>query len=208
MKASRSGTRGFLFVQPASLAMEHRDNWKVTSGTLSSRLRRHSFNGRVSRHRQAQDKKCSTFRLVLAGNLSLVILDHSVDCTQAQARALPDRLGGIERIEHTLRLADSGPSVGELHYHLPGLPLRDDVQRSAASFMQRVHCVFHDLHERLQKLVGVSPNQRKLRINEGFRSNPARSPLKLQHQNATLYQHRHVYQSLLGRTLLGETEQV
>src|SRR5260370_30644896 len=107
--------------------MEHRDNLNLTPGTLGSRFRGRSFKGGGGRYGQAQDKKCSASRIVLAGNLSLVILDHSVDRTQAQARALPDRLGGIERIEHTPRLEDAGPGVGELYYHLPVLPLRDDV---------------------------------------------------------------------------------
>src|SRR5271169_2128902 len=63
---------------------------------------------RFRRHRESHDEQRAAFRLVLAGNLAPVLLDDSIHSAKAQTRALADGLGGIERIENPLRLANPG----------------------------------------------------------------------------------------------------
>src|SRR5579872_5453013 len=63
---------------------------------------------------EAHDESGSAVAPVVTGDLALVVLDHAIGRTQAESRAFADRLGGIERIEHTLRLADAGSGIGKL----------------------------------------------------------------------------------------------
>ena len=50
---------------------------------------------------------------VLAGDLALMFLHHSVRHAQAQTRSLANRFGGVERIKDAVRIADSGAGVGK-----------------------------------------------------------------------------------------------
>src|SRR5208282_1301698 len=49
--------------------------------------------------REANFKGSSTLRAVVAGDLSLVILDYTVSGAESETGAFADRLGGVERIE-------------------------------------------------------------------------------------------------------------
>ena len=54
---------------------------------------------------QADFEGGAAFGTVVAGDLSFVVLDHSVSRAESQARAFADRLGGVERIEYALGFA-------------------------------------------------------------------------------------------------------
>src|SRR5271165_4516987 len=64
------------------------------------------------------DFECSAaFRPVVAGDLSLVILNYAIGGTEPEASALAHWLRGVERIEDTLGIAQAGAGVGKLHDH-------------------------------------------------------------------------------------------
>jgi hypothetical protein len=67
------------------------------------------FGGHLFLCREPDRKDRATCAFVLTGNLAAVILDHSVNCAEAETCAFPDRLGGIEGIEDTLWLANARP---------------------------------------------------------------------------------------------------
>jgi len=61
-----------------------------------------------------QGNQCATLRLIAAGDLTAVVLNYAVHHAQAEARALANGLGGVEGIEHALRITDTRTGVGEL----------------------------------------------------------------------------------------------
>src|SRR5580704_16230645 len=82
-------------------------------------------------HGQAQHKHRTALGLVLAGDLSPMILHHAVHGAQSQASALADRLCSIERIEHPMRLFYAWSAIGKLHHHFLTLALGADAKHTA-----------------------------------------------------------------------------
>ena len=68
---------------------------------------------------QANLKRGSAFGPVVAGDLSLVVLDHAVGRAESETGAFADRLGGVERIEDALGIAQAGAGSRQT-----GRPLR------------------------------------------------------------------------------------
>src|ERR1700687_5466244 len=64
------------------------------------------------------DFKCgAAFGAVVAGDLSLVVLDYAVGGAESEAGAFANRLGGVERIEDALGSAQAGAGGGKLDDH-------------------------------------------------------------------------------------------
>ena len=127
-----------------------------------SRRRRRQPARRVRGCRNSDDEERAAFGLVLAGDVAVVILDHSIDSAEAEAGAFADRLGGVEGIEHALRFANAGAGIGELQHDIVALVLGGNFQGSTAGFFQSVHGVLDDLDEGLEKLVGIALNPWKI----------------------------------------------
>ena len=98
---------------------------------------------------KAKHKHRAAFGLVVAGDLAAVILDNSVHGAESEAGAFADRLGGVERIENTLGLANARTGIGELQHDFAAVLLGRDAER-AADDVHRVHCVLDDFDERLE----------------------------------------------------------
>src|SRR5579863_7722218 len=81
--------------------------------------------------RELDGEDGATFGSVVASDLTGVVLDDAIHSAQAQSCALADWLGGIERIENALRVAESRAGVREQQHDFGALPLSRDVQRAA-----------------------------------------------------------------------------
>src|SRR6266568_514105 len=69
---------------------------------------------RCSPERGQPDLKCRpTLSSVVAGDLALVILHHAIGGAETQPGAFTNGLGGIERVEDTLRITQAWAGVGE-----------------------------------------------------------------------------------------------
>src|ERR1035437_5131860 len=110
---------------------------------------------------QPDFKRSPAFGPVVAGDLSLVVLDHTIRRAQSETGALGDGLGGVEGIESALGIAQAGPVVGELHDHFVALAPQATLETPAAGFLQCVHGVFDNLKKGLQELVGVAEDARQ-----------------------------------------------
>src|SRR5216683_5987813 len=115
--------RGDLFTSPAKLKFSslrreplHQEGWQPSA--------------------RKPDFKCgAAFGAVVAGDLSLVVLDYAVGGAKSEAGAFADRLGGVERIEDALGIAQAGAGVGKLDDHFAGLAPERDLETSAAGFL-------------------------------------------------------------------------
>src|SRR6202022_3468581 len=110
------------------------------------------LRNRVLGHGEAKLENRASLRPILTGDLSLVVLDHSVSNAQSQSHALTDCLGGIEGIENAPRIADAGTGVRKLHHQF--LPLLKDAHRKCATthLFQSVDRIPDDFHAALKKL--------------------------------------------------------
>src|SRR6266849_3947091 len=82
------------------------------------------------------DFKCrSAFRAVVAGDLSLVVLNHTIRRAESEDGAFAHRLGGVERVEDALGIAQAGARVGELDDHFICFAPEGDLETSAAGFL-------------------------------------------------------------------------
>src|ERR1700693_2777335 len=61
--------------------------------------------------RQLHAESGAAFLPVVAENPAAVFLHDAEANTETQPRAFADRLGGVERIEHAVRLLDAGPGI-------------------------------------------------------------------------------------------------
>ena len=105
---------------------------------------------RLRSHRKPHHEQRTPAGLVLASNLSLMILHHAVDGAQSQTCALADGLRSIEGIEHAMRFFYSRPAIGKLHNHFLCLKLGADLEQASARLLQRIQGIFDDLHKRLK----------------------------------------------------------
>ena len=71
----------------------------------------------VGKHRQADSKNCAATIAVAADDIAKVLADNSVTRAKAKADALANRLGGVKRVEDSLRLLQSGSVVGEFDFN-------------------------------------------------------------------------------------------
>src|SRR5208282_261723 len=93
-------------------------------------------NWDVGSKRGTPDFKCgSAFGTVVAGDLSLVVLDHTIRRAESKAGRFAHRLGGVERIEDALGIAQAGAGVGELHDHFVVFPPERHLEPPAAGFL-------------------------------------------------------------------------
>src|SRR5262249_14148943 len=60
---------------------------------------------------KAQNEQRAAFWFVLAADLTVVLVHHSIHCAEAESRAFADGLRGVEGIENALRFADTGPRI-------------------------------------------------------------------------------------------------
>ena len=67
---------------------------------------------------EAKNEDRATFRQVVARDLSLMFLNHSISNAEAQAHALTNRFRGIEGIKDSLWFADSRTGVGKRQNHV------------------------------------------------------------------------------------------
>src|SRR5260370_38866160 len=85
---------------------------KLPLGDLDARSfgegRRH-FN-----HGEADFKRRSAFRAVIAGDLSFVVLDYTVRGAEPETGPLADRLGVVETMKDALGIARTGALAGEM----------------------------------------------------------------------------------------------
>src|ERR1039458_5227849 len=105
---------------------------------------------------QPDFKRSPAFGPVVASDLSLVVLDHTIRRAQSETGAFADWLGGVEGIENALGIAQAGAVVGELHDHFVALAPQANLETPAAGFLQCVHGVFDNLKKGLQELVGIA----------------------------------------------------
>ena len=84
---------------------------------------------------QPDFKRSPAFGPVVAGDLSLVVLDHTIRRTQSETGAFADWFGGVEGIENALGIAQAGAVVGELHDHFVALAPQANLETPAAGFL-------------------------------------------------------------------------
>lgn len=99
---------------------------------------------------QYEHEQGATLRFVSAGDEALVILHHAIDGTQSQARAFADRLRGVERIEHSIRLFYAGAAVGELDHDFVFVMLSAYDKQASARFLESIQSILDDLNECLE----------------------------------------------------------
>src|SRR5208282_6007200 len=124
---------------------------KLVSDARCFRERRVDFE-----HREANFKNGAAFGPVVASDLPLVVLNYAVGGAESETGAFANRLGGVERIEAALGIAQAGAGVGELHDHFVVLAPETYLETPASGFLQCVHRVFDNLKKGLQELVGVA----------------------------------------------------
>ena len=93
-------------------------SWKeVRIAAVPSALSRASgdLRGRFCRGNSKHEHRAA-FGLVLASDLSAVILDHAIYGAEAQTSAFADGLGGVEGIENPQRVANAGAGIGKLEH--------------------------------------------------------------------------------------------
>src|ERR1700674_846140 len=147
-RASNSSTRAELWMSGSGIRI-------YVTGRVGGKMRRLRGDLRLNRgqrlgsigvaHGQAQHEYRSAFRLVLAGDLSLMILHHAVDGAESQAGALADGLRSVEGIEDAMRLFDSRSAIGKLQHHFLRLKLGADSKQASARFFQGIQSVFDNL---------------------------------------------------------------
>src|SRR5580765_5262808 len=87
--------------------------WSRRSSLLPARFFRADYGVFHGRGNSNRERAAFTVRIIPALNLPTVRPYNSVTNTQTQPRALTGLLGGIERIENPLHVADSGSVVGQ-----------------------------------------------------------------------------------------------
>src|SRR3989442_15976559 len=112
--------------------------------------------------REAEDEHGATLGPVVAGDLALMVLHHSVGSAQAQPGAFADGFRGVEGIKDALRLADAGAGIGKLQDNHAAFVPHGYTEGSATHFFQGIHGIADDFKTALEKLVGIAPDPRKI----------------------------------------------
>src|ERR1700693_1327313 len=97
--------------------------------------RRFGEGRRHFNHGEPNFKCRSAFGAVVAGDLSLVVLDYAVGGAESETGPFADRLGGVERIEDAFGIAQAGAGVGELDDHFVAFAPERDLETPAADFL-------------------------------------------------------------------------
>src|ERR1035437_4325686 len=159
---------------------------------------------------QANFKYGSAFGAVVTGDLPLVVLDYAVGGAESEPCAFAHRLGGVEKIEDALGIAQSGAGVGELDDDLIAFAPDRNLHTPAADFLQCVHGVFDDLNKGLQKLVGVAQDARQGGVVIALHGQADLPVFELEsfHLNGALQESLQFEGTFFSWSLLGKAEQI
>src|SRR5207245_10446368 len=108
--------------------------------------------------RESHDKRCAIgIRVVMAQNLSSVLMHNSITDTQAQSRALAYFLGRKEWVKNPFRMGDAMPVVAERHFHEPTRARGSNLNaRLAPSLPTSVFCIFEIVENHMLVVVSIS----------------------------------------------------
>src|SRR5579859_8050499 len=116
---------------------------------------------------------------VLGVDFAVVFFHRAVAHAQAQAGALAHGLGGIERIEDAVEVAEAGSGVAEAHDNFPGVEVsfhQDFLFRRLLDSLRRVG---EKIHENHFELAFVDGNARQVRRKVQFKTDARLLPLIL-----------------------------
>src|SRR5437016_4791206 len=121
------------------------------------------FLGRKSRQnsRQFHAENGTAFLPVIAENFSAMLLNDTEANAEAQARALANRLRGIERIENAMGIFEAGTTVGEQNDHVAAVADRLDRQNTARGCLHSFQGVADNVEENLHQLISITAHARK-----------------------------------------------
>jgi hypothetical protein len=95
--------------------------WRSSAGDMHVAARKCRQHGR-----KLDTKYRAALLPVVAKNLAGMLLNNPKADAQAQAGALPNWLGSVERIEHPVGLLDAGPIVAEQSDDIAAIATRLD----------------------------------------------------------------------------------
>src|SRR5258706_1704599 len=120
------------------------------------------FRGERGEHsRQLHAKNRDALLPVVAMNFSGAVLQDAKADAQAQSCAFANRLRGVKGVEHTLRVLNSWPRVGEQDHHIAAIAHGLDGQHSPIARFHRVDPISDNVEKYLQQLIAVSPHARQ-----------------------------------------------
>src|SRR5882724_1376737 len=116
----------------------------------------------VQGQRKAHDERSSgAARIVLAENFSAVFANDSIANAEAQARSLPDFLGGKKGIKNSFRRDNADTVVAETDFHVVGGKSGDNFDaRQASGFANGVVGVVQDVEKNLLELQRIADDIR------------------------------------------------
>ena len=121
--------------------------------------------------RQFNAKNGAAFLAIVTVNFSAVLLDDTEADAEAEAGALADRLGGVERIKDAVRLLDAGAVVGEKNDDVGTIAHGFDGKDTVVFGGQGIDGVADDIEKYLHELIAVAANAGqhgfKLKIDAG-----------------------------------------
>ena len=88
-------------------------------------------------------------------------------------------LGGIERIEHAVEIAEAGAGIAEAHYDFLGLQVSLDHDFLLRSLLHGLRGVREEVDEDLLELPFIDGNARQVRGKVQFKTDPRPPPLIL-----------------------------
>ncbi len=110
------------------------------------------------KRRELDTKNSAAFLPVVAENLSTMLLNDAEANAQAQAGALPDGLGCIERIEDAMGILDPRTGVQEQDHDVATVANGFNGEHAAFVGFHGVEGVADDIEENLHELVSVATN--------------------------------------------------
>ncbi len=118
-------------------------------------------SGDVALGERQHDPKLRPARLRLDVDFAVVVADEAPDDVEAQAGALPHRLGGEERVEDALAdlCGDAGPVVDDAHHHALMLAVRQHLD--AARVGDGVEGVVDQIRPDLVEFAGEAADARE-----------------------------------------------
>jgi len=137
-----------------------------------------------------------------------VILNNSVNSTDAKTSALADGLGCVEGIKDALGIAEARTVVRELEHDFVLLADAGDLEAAVTHSVESVHGIFDDLDKGLEQLVGVGADLGKVGLDEQAQLGLSSGTARLAHLSGTIDEDGKVYRSLLAWSLLSKAEQV
>ena len=101
--------------------------------------------------------------LVAQYDFAAGFLDDAVADTEAEAGAFAHRLGGEERVEGAVQIAEAGAGIIEAEEYAVALARREYGDRALCAFFHRVNRVIQNIKQHLLEFVFADGNARQIR---------------------------------------------